>query len=152
MRVSSVLAFIILTSFCVPSLCSVLAYTGYMLSSPNVRSFLISSGLGNVISRKSNSLYEASNFRYAADQGTEIRKAEMDNYEILELDPKSDRKGPVAPVHNKTKEEDRVYSEKLFSVLNEMDKNGCVSRLLCEIGAEPKSFGFVGMKIHHYLK
>lgn len=133
--------------------CMDLATKGYFLSSPRIRNILIRTGLANLIGRKSSAMYKASNFRLVTDQGTDIRKAEMDNFDIVETEPGQNfSKRISAPVQNTTKEENRLYSERLFKVLNEMDKNSCISRLLCEIGAEPESFGIIGLKIHHYLK
>lgn len=145
---------LILATLVARACCIDLASKGYFLSSPRVRNILIKTGLANVIGRKSSALYEASNFRLVSDQGTNIRKAEMDNFDIVETKPGQNfsKRISSAPVPNATKEEDRMYSERLFKVLNEMDKNSCISRLLCEIGAEPESFGIIGLKIHHYLK
>lgn len=148
------LAILILVSLVIHGSCSILATKGYLVASPRVRNFLIRSGIANVIGRKATALYEASNFRYASDQGTDIRKAEMDGYHIVEVKQSGqlEKRSGLVDDQNLTKEEDRMYSERLFTVLNEMDRNACVSRLMCEIGADPESYGTIGMKIHNYLK
>jgi len=133
--------------------------SGYVASNPVVRSFLIRSGLGTVVSKKASLLYESSNFRYASDQGTDTRKAQMTSHDIVEINPKLEVSDATVPVVNRRNgpnenytAEDRVYSEKLFSVLTEMDKKSCVYRLLCEIGSDPNSFGIMGYKINIYIK
>lgn len=151
-----VLTFIIFATTLVSGIsCTVLAAAGYVASAYPVRNVLIGTGLANVIKSSSDSLYAASGFRYRADQGTEIRKAVMKDYHIVET-PDSNIKvddgfKKRSSVVRDNANEDRDYSERLFGVLNKMDKNTCIAKLLCEIGADPLSFGAVGLKIKHYV-
>ncbi|GFY57013.1 uncharacterized protein TNIN_159951 [Trichonephila inaurata madagascariensis] len=147
--------FIVLTC-CIPETKStILAATGYIASSSPVRNSLISSGIGSFIQNSATALYDASGFRFASDQGTNVRKAVMKNHTIVEIGENSrlnDRKGEVSISDKSVVNEDRMYSERLFGVLNQMDKNACISRLLCEIGSDPISFGAIGLKINHYIR
>jgi len=157
----NVFSFLIILNCVACGCCSVLAMSGYVASNPVVRNFLIRSGLGTVVTRKASLLYETSNFRHASDQGTGVRKAQMKSHDIIEIYPKPEitglTKGSVVSKRNRlhenyTTDEDRVYSEKLFSVLTEMDKKSCVFRLVCEIGSDPNSFGIMGYKINSYIR
>lgn len=133
--------------------CTILATKGYIVSNPTVRQLMITTGFGKLLGRKAESLYKASNFEKTFDQGTDVKKAEMETHEILEADINGIIRRSGLHIHERLHgEEDRNYSEKLFKVVNEMDRNACISRLLCEIGAEPKSFGIIGSKVNHYLK
>lgn len=147
-----VLTFLILATSLVSGVtCTVLASAGYIASTGPIRSFLISTGLANVIKSSSDSLYAASGFRYQGDQGTAIRKAVMNSYNIVETGSDVEFKKRISEESKSFAKEGRDYSERLFGVLNKMDKNTCIAKLLCEIGAEPVSFGDIGLKIKLYL-
>ncbi|GFR26445.1 uncharacterized protein TNCT_678421 [Trichonephila clavata] len=150
------IVFLIVLTCCIPETKStILAATGYIASSYPVRNVLISSGLGSLIRNSATALYDASGFRFASDQGTNIRKAVMKNRTIVEIGENyrlSNRKGEISMSDKSMVNEDRMYSERLFGVLNQMDKNTCISRLLCEIGSNPISFGAIGLKINHYIR
>ncbi|KAG8189388.1 hypothetical protein JTE90_021890 [Oedothorax gibbosus] len=154
-KTMKVLTFIFATTLVSGGSCTVLAATGYVASTSRVRNLLITTGLANVIKSSSDSLYAASGFRYHGDQGTEIRKAVMKDYNIVETsdsDSKVDNnfRKKISVTRDNVNEE-RDYSERLFGVLNKMDKNTCIAKLLCEIGADPLSFGAIGLKIKHYV-
>ncbi|GFT90153.1 uncharacterized protein NPIL_401601 [Nephila pilipes] len=135
--------------------CTILAATGYISSSSPVRNVLISSGIGSLIQDSATVLYDASGFRFVSDQGTRVRKAVMKNHTIVEVGVNSrlrERKGEILLSNKNMVNEGRVRSERLFSVLTQMDKNTCISKLLCEIGANPISFGAIGFKINRYIR
>ncbi|GIY95477.1 hypothetical protein CEXT_625901 [Caerostris extrusa] len=132
---------------------TLLAAKGYIASASPIRNILISSGLGGLIRDSASSLFEKSGFRFVGDQGTDVRKAVMKSHTIIETRADSsfhERKGQVPDPDLSI--EDRTYSERLFGVLNQMNKNTCISKLLCQIGATPLSFGSVGLKINKYVK
>ncbi|GBM22448.1 hypothetical protein AVEN_221511-1 [Araneus ventricosus] len=134
---------------------TILAATGYIASTSPVRNFLISSGIGNLVTYSANSLYDASGFRFVSDQGTRIRKAVVKNYTLVEVGSNGsfmERRGENLIPGRGESDERRIDSERLFGVLNKMDKNTCISKLLCEIGAKPISFGSIGLKINTYIK
>ncbi|XP_035208018.1 uncharacterized protein LOC118182741 [Stegodyphus dumicola] len=130
--------------------CTLLAAAGYLASAYPIRNFLINTGVSGKIRLNADSLYHASGLRSAGDQGTDIRKAYMKNHDIVEVG--SDKSFRKRSNYTYSQAEGRIYSERLFGVLNQMDKNTCIARLLCEIGSNPKSFGVIGLKINHYIQ
>ncbi|XP_054709403.1 uncharacterized protein LOC129219108 [Uloborus diversus] len=136
--------------------CTIIATAGYIASSPLVRNYLINTGLSSKIRQNADSLYDISGLRQASDQGTDVRKALMNDQELVEIKARAaslqKRRGDFPKNGSRSQQEDRNYSEKLFGVLNQMDKNTCISRLLCEIGANSRSYGEIGLKIHHYIQ
>ncbi|XP_015917683.1 uncharacterized protein [Parasteatoda tepidariorum] len=130
---------------------TLLAATGYWAASNPVRQYFLESGIGDAIGQSAKTMYETSGFRYISDQGTRIRRAQMRNRTIAEMKfaEVQKRKGYMAKTLSQN--DDRNFSERLFNVLNEMEKNTCVKRLLCEIGAEPSKFGTIGLQVTKYI-
>ncbi|KAF8790755.1 hypothetical protein HNY73_005728 [Argiope bruennichi] len=144
----------LLISFVSQNGSTILAAKGYIASTSPIRRFLVSSGFGNLVRDSGTSLYDASGFRFISDQGTNVRKATMKNYTLVEVESDGsfmERKGENLAFSKGMLDERRINSERLFGVLNKMDKNTCISKLLCEIGANPASFGAVGFKINTYI-
>ncbi|CAL1291147.1 unnamed protein product [Larinioides sclopetarius] len=134
---------------------TILAAKGYIASTTPVRNFLVSSGIGYLVRDSAAALYDVSSYRFVSDQGTKVRKAIMKNYTLVEVGSDGsfkERKGENLIPGRVESDERRTYSERLFGVLNKMDKNTCISKLLCEIGANPVSFGYIGFKINTYIK